>query len=256
MKRKKTSKKEKVSSTTSLDQENENLNVQSSQRKAPIVAKPHKRALFDLVKLYEEGSSDKVKTYEMAVDLLQQDPACVQRQFWEASIEYEELSDEEVYDNEIGTFADIEGMATPLWIAAGNGPVEVVKLLLEHGADPNETWNIDCCVVSAVHHAILFGRLDCVKLLVEYGANVEKSYDLELGNMANVAAVGGHVEILNLLTGLGIGPVEDKRVKRRLGMVAVHEKLTDGSTPSAETLKNPLMISAIKENQKKCTAEY
>ena len=221
----------------------------SKKEKVSKVAKPHKRALFDLVKSYQEGS-DKV-TYEKAIDLIQQDPACVKRQFWDASIEYEHTRGEEVYDNEKGTFAEIEGMATPFYIAAGNGPVEVVKLLLEHGADPNETWNIDCCVVSAVHHAIQSGRLDCVKLLVEHGANVKESYDLELGNMANVAAVGGHVEILNLLTDLGIGPVEDEKLYRYLGMTL--ERYLD---MTAEALKNTsLMISAIKENQKKCTAE-
>ncbi len=73
---------------------------------------PHKRALFDLVKGYKEGVTDKVKTLEQAVSLIKQDPLCVKRKFWVASIEYEYAypDGEERYDDEEGTFSDdVEG---------------------------------------------------------------------------------------------------------------------------------------------------
>jgi hypothetical protein len=73
---------------------------------------PHKRALFDLVKGYKEGVTDKAKTIEKAVSLIQQDPDCVKRKFWDASFEYEYSNSgvEERYDDEEGTFSDnVEG---------------------------------------------------------------------------------------------------------------------------------------------------
>lgn len=63
----------------------------------------------------------------------------------------------------------IDFRGTPLHLAAGKAHDQVVKVLLEHCADPNRVFNsvfsppmLACCECS----------LECVKLLVEAGADV------------------------------------------------------------------------------------
>jgi ankyrin repeat protein len=58
----------------------------------------------------------------------------------------------------------------PLYFAAGQGDVEVVRLLLDHGADINET---NANQTTALHQATLNGRAAVVKLLIERGAKIE-----------------------------------------------------------------------------------
>ena len=94
-----------------------------------------------------------------------------------------------------------------------------------------------CCWVRT------FGMCEAPTWARTDGVNVDKASDL----------AGGHAGMLNFLTGLGIGPVEDETVKRTLDILVRCEIVTNGSTPSAEVWKYALMISAIKENQKKCT---
>ena len=230
--------------------------------------KPHKRALFDLVKGYKEGVTDKAKTNEKAVALIKEDPDCVKRKFWDASLEYQYIGGEH-YDDEEGTFSDeIEGVATPLWIASGKckmflcstsitcslssssssgqGLNEIVKLLIEeHGADPNEQWGIDCCSVTAMHNAIVDGHLDCVRVLHENGVDIKDSYCINDGNMATVAALSGNVDLLKFLTGVGVGPVDSARFQQM-------SKLRwdfDRSRALEPKVTNPLMTTAIEENQ-------
>lgn len=57
---------------------------------------------------------------------------------------------------------------TPLLIAATNGHIAMVRLLLEHGADPN-LRNYDG--VTALHNAVYENQLDIVALLLEAGAD-------------------------------------------------------------------------------------
>jgi ankyrin repeat protein len=55
-----------------------------------------------------------------------------------------------------------------LLIAATNGHIAMVRLLLEHGADPN-LRNYDG--VTALHNAVYENQLDIVALLLEAGAD-------------------------------------------------------------------------------------
>ena len=55
------------------------------------------------------------------------------------------------------------------WLAAGNGQTDVVKLLLERGADPNMTdgWNN-----TPLHNAVQMWDIDSVEILLEKGADL------------------------------------------------------------------------------------
>ena len=108
---------------------------------------PHKKILFNLIKDYRVGD-DKVKLLKDVVDLVEFDCTYVNRMFWDASVECDDLDFD---DEKEGTFSDdIEGVATPLWMAAYKGLDTVVSYLIEQGGDPNFSWGIDCCCVSTV----------------------------------------------------------------------------------------------------------
>ena len=58
---------------------------------------------------------------------------------------------------------------TPLFVAALGGHVDVVKLLLEAGADYRSLNN---CGQSALHGAAWAGSVACIRALMAAGANV------------------------------------------------------------------------------------
>lgn len=67
------------------------------------------------------------------------------------------------------------GSGTPLKNAAARGHLEIVKLLLKHGADPNLPEEGIAPRGHALHSAVVNGHLEIVKLLLAHGAypNVE-----------------------------------------------------------------------------------
>jgi RNA polymerase sigma factor (sigma-70 family) len=85
----------------------------------------------------------------------------------------------------------------PLSGAAENGHTEIVRLLLEHGADPNAKEA--CCQGGlALHRAAWKGDLDIVRLLLDYGAVPEHWIDSS-GDALYAAYHNGHKDILHLL---------------------------------------------------------
>ncbi len=88
---------------------------------------------------------------------------------------------------------------TPLHIAAIGGHLEVVRYLLDAGADINAGDNENS---SAIVNACLRGHLDIVKLMVERGASVTMA-DENLMTPLHFAALGGNVEIIGLLLDRG-----------------------------------------------------
>ncbi len=91
----------------------------------------------------------------------------------------------------------------PLRCAAGAGHIEVVKLLLERGANPNEPEPGIAPLGGALHTAIGGKHYEVVKLLLEHGANPNAPVESS-GNCASMAKhVGASKELISLLASYG-----------------------------------------------------
>jgi ankyrin repeat protein len=88
---------------------------------------------------------------------------------------------------------------TPLRVAARNGRTDIVKFLLSKGAEVDTKGNDGA---TPLEHAASKGHLDIVKLLVEKGANInlqDKEGDFALGE----AARHGFLDVVNYLLDKG-----------------------------------------------------
>lgn len=88
----------------------------------------------------------------------------------------------------------IEG-ASALWVAAGAGHLNIIKLLVEHGADLNHhTRNLS----TPVRAACFDGRLDIIRYLVDHGANINfaNAYN---NTCLMITAYKGHAEVVEYL---------------------------------------------------------
>ena len=98
---------------------------------------------------------------------------------------------------------DVHGY-TPLYLAIDRreDALDVVRLLLEHGADPNLYKN---SYFSPLHYASFLGRRETVRLLLSYGAQVDAKNYRGLTPFQG-AASHGHREIMKLLLEHGAVP--------------------------------------------------
>jgi ankyrin repeat protein len=86
---------------------------------------------------------------------------------------------------------------TPLIEAAANGHLDVVKLLIENGADVNlkgEAW------YGPLHAAAAKGHIEVVKILLENGADVNIFHQ---NKPLHNAAMNGHIEVAEILLANG-----------------------------------------------------
>jgi ankyrin repeat protein len=97
------------------------------------------------------------------------------------------------------TICSEEGV-TPLILSARVGSVEILKLLIETGADLNHQTN----GFTALNIAVALGEADKVRALTEAGADV--SINSDRFNMLFNVAERGHVEIVQLLLDAGVSP--------------------------------------------------
>jgi hypothetical protein len=91
---------------------------------------------------------------------------------------------------------------TALMAAAGNGHTELVKLLIDKGADMNAIWPGWSNGVTALMIAAYNGHTEVVKLLLDKGADVDVKNPYGMTALI-YAAIHGHTEIARLLMNKG-----------------------------------------------------
>ena len=100
--------------------------------------------------------------------------------------------------------SDSEGRHRALALAAQHGQVEVVKLLLDAGEDPNRFNPVGNHPHSTpLHQAVAAGHPAVVRLLVERGAKLEIEDTIYHGTPLGWAKHTGHVEIEKYLSTIG-----------------------------------------------------
>src|SRR5258708_22890506 len=88
---------------------------------------------------------------------------------------------------------DIDG-ETPLHVASNQGDVELVQVLLEHGADIEAQ---DDYGSTPIHLASFFGEVELVQVLLEHGAEIE-ARDNRRCTPIHLASDCGDVELVQL----------------------------------------------------------
>jgi len=90
---------------------------------------------------------------------------------------------------------------TPLGPAVGKRNIELIKLLLGHGANPNSAVRSE----TVLHLAAAKGCLDCVKALVEAGADVNaQTSDAEYRTPLHLAKLGSFPAVADYLMTHGV----------------------------------------------------
>lgn len=106
----------------------------------------------------------------------------------------------EIYEMMIEAGAD---RPTGLHAASGLGEVETVKKLLSEGADPNAP---DQRKRSPVYHAAVAGQNEVLKVLLENGADITKTGRKGVGDALTMAACEGHTDTVATLLKAGADP--------------------------------------------------
>ena len=113
------------------------------------------------------------------------------------------------------------------------GSLEIVELLLAHGADPNIQTQHDG--YTALHWAARSGRPDIIIALLNKGASLNKG-NLYGNTALNLAACNGHTDTVKALLARGAGPAKPLNVLWdaviRGSLVAVKTLLACGAKPN------------------------
>ena len=91
---------------------------------------------------------------------------------------------------------------SPLLMAAAKGQFQVLKYLVDHGADINYTH--PHTKMNAFHHAAFDGRTDMVKYLASKGADINKKMKGGVSIIRVVKQEKGDKKMVELLLSLGV----------------------------------------------------
>ena len=95
---------------------------------------------------------------------------------------------------------------TFLCMAAQNGHLEVLKLLVDGHADPNKANNNAMqCKRTPLHFAAMWGDIEVVKVLLDRGAEPDKA-DISGWTPLHWSALMGHINVIEKLLGRGANP--------------------------------------------------
>jgi ankyrin repeat protein len=102
----------------------------------------------------------------------------------------------------------VGGVGPPVWLAAGGGKLEALRLLLESKANPNLAYGNESPLMMAISDA----HMDCAELLLRYGADI--NYAGSLISALNAAML--HVRFDDAIWVLNHGYTHDLPMARRL----------------------------------------
>ena len=145
---------------------------------------------------------------------------------------------------------------TALWVAAANGHLAVVRLLIEQNAEVDARTSTNSTRLRA---AAFDGHLDIVRCLVENGADVNARYIFYLSTPLMVACYHGHIDVASYLVENGADiHLEDfigttsLHLAARKGHVEVVDKLL---ALGAEQKKNHKSLTPLLAASNNCEIE-
>ena len=129
---------------------------------------------------------------------------------------------------------DSEGVAL-IHKLASEGRIDVLREVLQHGADPNLPARL-CSAIgwTPLHFAALKGHADVLELLIEYGAEVDTASE-KLHTPLHIAAHAGHAPAICALLAHGA----DTRMRDDVGKTALDYAQEEGHSELARLLSGP-----------------